>query len=196
MYRWRKLTSSQRAEVLQERRRKGRPIHSPRHYDSGLGWYLISAACFEHAPHIGRTEERMEKFSQDLVSVLGEHREIGAWVVLPNHYHAVVLTERVLDLLKALGRLHGRTSFVWNSEEQTRGRKVWFNALERALLTDDHHYAALNYVLHNPVKHGLTKRWTDWQWSSAESYLGKLGREEAERRWKEFPPEKAGDVAV
>jgi putative transposase len=133
----------------------------------------------------------MADFSLALLGCFEEFSaETGAWVVLPNHYHAVVLSDRVLDLLKALGRLHGRTSFLWNGEEETRGRKVWCNATERALLNDDHHYAALNYVHHNPVRHGYVKRWTDWQWSSAGEYLERAGREEAERRWRLYSPER------
>lgn len=188
MYRWRKWTPEQQKEALRARHLTNRPRHSPTHFDSGRQWYLISAACYEHAAHIGRSDSRMDDFSAALCECLKEYGlETGAWVLLPNHYHAVVLSERVLELLKALGRLHGKSSFLWNGEEQMRGRKVWCNAIERALLTDSHHYAALNYVHHNPVKHGHVERWTDWRWSTANEYLERLGHDEAVRRWKEYP---------
>jgi len=186
-----KTDSRTEKELLRERHLARRPPHSPPHYDSGRRWYLISAACYEHASHIGRSDARMDDFAAALLDCFGEcGSETGAWVVLPNHYHAVVLSERVLDLLKALGRLHGRTSFLWNGEEQARGRKVWCNAAERVLLNDDHHPAALNYVHHNPVRHGFVEHWTDWRWSSAPAYLEQLGREEAARRWRQFPPDR------
>ena len=34
---------------------------------------------------------------------------------------------------------------------------------------------------------GYVERWTDWPFSSAADYLGAVGKEEAERRWREFP---------
>jgi len=91
--------------------------------------------------------------------------------VLPNHYHALVEAADIKSLIYQLGRLHGRTSHAWNAEEQTRGRKVFFRAVERAMRSDRHYWATLNYVHHNPVRHGYVERWTDWPWSSAAEYL-------------------------
>lgn len=45
----------------------------------------------------------------------------------------------------------------------------------------------LNYVHHNPVRHGYVERWTDWQWSSAADYLAQTGAREAKRAWREYP---------
>ena len=40
---------------------------------------------------------------------------------------------------------------------------------------------------HNPVHHGYARLWTDWPWSGARDYLREVGREEAERIWRDFP---------
>ena len=123
MYRWRKLTDEDRREVLEQRIKRGHPVHSPQHIDSGDGFYHLTGACFEHSPYIGHTTDRMNKFAADWLDVLHAAAEaVSAWVVLPNHYHALVRTDRVLVLLTALGKLHGRTSHEWNGEEATRGR--------------------------------------------------------------------------
>lgn len=53
MYRWRKMTAQQRAEILEERIAHQRPWHSPPHYESDSNCYMITAACFEHEPIIG-----------------------------------------------------------------------------------------------------------------------------------------------
>src|SRR6266581_394834 len=104
-----------------------------------------------------------------------------------NHYHALVEVPDVKALLHELGLLHGRTSHAWNGEEQARGRKVFFRAVERAMKSDRHYWATLNYVHHNPVRHGYVTRWTDWPWSSATEYLAQTGVEEAKRIWQEYP---------
>lgn len=192
MYLWRKLTPEQRAEVLQWRRSEKRPWHSIPHYTSDDGLYLITAACYEHRHHL-RTLERMAAFSRSMLETVAA-AHVDAWVVLPNHYHVLLQTPDVKGLLKGLGKLHGRTSFAWNREEQCRGRHVWCNAAETAIKSEGHFYAALNYVLNNAVRHGYVTRWQDWPFSNAAAYLDAVGREEATRRWRLYPLLGFGDT--
>ena len=130
----------------------------------------------------------MDDFSGNLLAVLTLNaHQTFAWCVLPNHYHALVGAPDVKKLLRELGKLHGRTSHGWNSEDKTPGRKVFFRAVERAMRSDRHFWATLNYIHHNPVRHGDVERWTDWPWSSASQYLAQTGVKDATRIWREFP---------
>jgi putative transposase len=188
MYHWREMTPDDRKAVLEHRRRNRLPWHSPPHYVDDSGLYMISTACFEHRPVIGRSPERMTAFESQLLETTRAFcTEVFAWNVLPNHYHTVVRSADVRQLLKGLGQLHGRTSFSWNGEEHCRGRQVWFNAAETAMKSERHFWATVNYVLHNAVHHGYADRWQDWPYSNAEQYLAEVGRETAERRWREYP---------
>lgn len=188
-YVWRQLNQKQRAELLAWRKQRGYPWHSPPHRPNfGHLRFLISASCFEHHHYIGYSRERMENFSRDLLAVFAARAsETFAWCVLPNHYHALVEARDTKLLLHHLGLLHGRNSHAWNGEEKTRGRKVFFRAVERAMRSDRHYWATLNYVHHNPVRHGYVERWTDWPWSSVTEYLAQSGVEEAKRIWREYP---------
>jgi putative transposase len=188
MYRWRKLTDDDRLRALARRQTAQHPIHSPRHFDSGQCHYLITAACFEHVGHIGHSVDRMSDLAAMLLAMLRSRcTGVTAWTVLPNHYHALVATKDVLILLKALGEIHGRTSFDWNGEENTRGRQVWCKATETVIKSTGHFNASINYVHHNPVKHRYVSKWTDWPCSSAEHYLNEVGSDEAERIWRAHP---------
>ena len=89
--------------------------------------------------------------------------------------------------LRGLGLLHGRTSHAWNGEEILRSRKVFFRAVERAMRSERHYWATLNYVHHNPVHHGYVRHWTDWPWSSAPEYLAQTDPDEAKRVWQDYP---------
>lgn len=188
-YLWRKLTPEQRAELLKWRQDHNRPWHSPPHRpNNGHLHFLISAACYEHAPHIGHSPVRMDDFTADLLSLLQQTASrIVAWCVLPNHYHTLVEAADILSLLRELGRLHGRSSFAWNGEEKRRGRQVFHGATERFMWSERHFLATINYVHNNPVHHGYTRLWTEWRWSSAAEYLERTGRVEAERVWREYP---------
>jgi putative transposase len=188
MYRWRKLSQEDQASLLQARQVMQRPWHSPPHFVEGPALFHLTAACFEHASIVGHSLERMRAFSGALLDTLAEAgTTTHAWCLLPNHYHLLV---KVLDLkpvLAALGRLHGRSSFEWNGEDAARGRKVWSAPADRAIRNDAHFWATLNYIHHNPVRHGYVDQWQDWAFSSAVDYLAAVGREEAVRVWKAYP---------
>jgi putative transposase len=155
-YLWRQLTPKQRDELLVWRKDRGQPWHSPPHRPNfGHLRFLISAACYEHHDYIGKSPERMDAFSRDLLEVFAAGaNQMFAWCILPNHYHALVGAPDIKGLLRELGRLHGRTSHAWNGADNARGRKVFFRAVERSMRSDRHFWATLNYVHHNPVRHG------------------------------------------
>jgi putative transposase len=194
-YLWRQLSPTQKNELLTWRKSRGKPWHSPPHPPHpGSHRFHITAACFEHQPHIGHTPARMDAFACDLLAVLEAHAQhTFAWCVLPNHYHVLVESSDLLGLMRELGRLHGRTSHAWNGEENARGRRVFFRAADRAMRSDAHFWATLNYVHHNPVHHAYVERWTNWPWSSAGEYLAQTGQEEAQRIWRAYPLDKYGE---
>ena len=188
MYRWRKLSVEDQAALLQYRQRLSRPWHSPPHFIEGPALFHLTAACYEHASIIGSSPARMQAFSADLLSTLvGAGVTTHAWCLLPNHYHLLVHVPDLKPVTTALGRLHGRTSHAWNGEDALRGRKVWCAPADRAIRNNAHFWATLNYIHHNPVRHGQVVHWQDWPFSSAVDYLAAVGREEAVRVWKEFP---------
>ena len=187
MYNWRNMSQAQREEALEIRKRHGQPWHGPPH---GIekGWHHIAAACYEHLSLIGTSPNRMAIFEKALLATLGSACEsVGAWCVLPNHYHALVQCMSLQECRKALGRLHGRTSFEWNADDSARGRKCWHRVLPKPIKSERHRWATINYIHHNPVHHGYAKTWSAWPFSSARQYLESVGRERAEEIWKSYP---------
>lgn len=53
--------------------------------------------------------------------------------------------------------------------------------------SERHFIATLNYIHHNPVKHGLARRWEEWPFTSAARWPEETGRDEAERVWRAYP---------
>jgi len=96
-------------------------------------------------------------------------------------------------VLKRIGRLHGRSSFEWNGEDNTRGRQCWHCCSDRRIRSENHFCATRNYIHHNPVKHGYVAKWDDWTFSSAKDYLDAAGKEEALSFWREYPILGMGD---
>jgi len=189
MYDYRSMTREERARVNDYRRRRNLPKHSPPHWAMGFSsQYLITASCFEHAQIIGKSLERLTECEEKLLDACKQHAtKIYAWCVLPNHYHILLGSQRIRSLCSALGRFHGSSSFRWNTEDEQRGRKVWFRCFDREIRSERHFWATLNYIDHNPVHHGLVERWQDWIWSSAAAFVESVGRERASEIWKEYP---------
>ena len=182
------MSESERTATLQDRKARRQPWHSPPHRESICGRYLITSACYQHAPIIGVHFKRLDAFETELLGVCREFASImWAWTILPNHYHVLLEAPAVLELLRAIGQLHGRTSYLWNGEDSARGRKVWHGALETAMKSDRHFRATINYIHNNPVKHGYVDRWQDWPFGNAGEYLDAVGHYEAERVWKQYP---------
>ena len=189
MYLWRKMNDVQREDALKYRRTRRFPKHSLPHFDfAGEHQFLISAACYEHAHIIGLSSERMTDFEENLLCECEKYSlKIYAWCILPNHYHILVKTDKIKELRKEIGLIHGRFSFKWNGEDSLRGRIVWRNCFERRIKSERHFYASLNYVLNNAVHHGYVENWQDWIWSNASEYLNKIGKEKAIETWKKYP---------
>ncbi|HXU35547.1 MAG TPA: transposase, partial [Blastocatellia bacterium] len=164
MYDYREMTPTQRREIVEHRRRQKRGWHSPPHWDfEGHHQFIISATCFEHSPVIGKTPERMTGCEASLLELCGRFSTaLYAWCLLPNHYHLLLRTEQLKELRAEIGRFHGRSSFSWNGEDNIRGRKVWHNCFDREIKSHRHFWASVNYIHHNPVKHGYTQKWQDW----------------------------------
>ena len=189
MYDYRKMTPDQRREIVELRRHQQRAWHAPPHWDfEGEHQFIVSAACFEHMPVIGKNPARMTECETSLLELCEKHTNVlYAWCILPDHYHLLVKTDRIAELRAGIGKFHGRSSFYWNGADDRRGRQTWHNCFDREIKSNRHFWASVNYIHHNPVKHGYTEKWQDWPWSSAKEFLERVGRETAEKLWREFP---------
>ncbi len=189
MYAWRTWSSEMRQRELVRRQVQQRPWHGPPHFTGQqTDQYLITGTCYEHAALLGASARRLDAFAEDLLKELvGAKATTHAWCLLPNHYHALVTAPDLPALVRQLGRLHGRSSHAWNGEEHQRGRQCWHLVCDRAMRSEAHFWTTLNYIHHNPVRHGWVARWTEWPWSSAHDYLRTLGADQAARVWQAYP---------
>lgn len=99
----------------------------------------------------------------------------------------------IRDFSNGLGQLHGRTSFEMNRRDDARGRKVWYRCQDRVIRSERHYYASMNYIHNNPVKHGYSKKWQEWPYSSVHWYLECKGRDWLVDAWRQYPVLNYGD---
>lgn len=98
----------------------------------------------------------------------GERYELRAWVVMPNHVHAVVWPKPPHTLS---GILHSWKSFTAHEFNKLLPKKVvpfWQSeSYDHLIRDDDDLHRCSQYTLMNPVNAGLCGEIQLWRWSSA-----------------------------
>jgi len=187
MYDYRKMTPEEYQQVLRVRRARGFPLHEPPHFRGIDGFYLITAACYEHK-HIFAQPDDISYLADEM---LGALKEAGifpeAWVFLPNHYHFLSEMATISIASETLRLVHSRIATTINGRQHQRGRKVWYRFSDRLMRNEKHYFATLNYIHFNPVKHGYVEHAADWAWSSVHDYFEAHGEDWVLRKWKEYP---------
>jgi putative transposase len=177
MYDFRNLSAEQRLEAIRSRRERGFPLHEPPHLEGVAGEFLITAACFEHR-HIFETPEDLTWLTEQVLQGLSAGGYLRrAFVVLPNHYHLLIQIRDLSAFSEAIRRVHSRVATEVNGRQMKRGRRVWYRFSDRAIRSERHLWAAVNYVHRNPVKHGFVEEEEAWPWSSVHEYLTDRGRD-------------------
>ena len=124
MYRYRTLTPEHKTEILRQRQSKNLPLHKPPHFHHAEGWFLITAATYEHKRHFQTEEDRAWLLDELLTELQVVGISISSWVVLPNHYHLLVQCQPPSVISQPLRRVHARTAQGLNHRESVSGRSL------------------------------------------------------------------------
>jgi len=88
-----------------------------------------------------------------------------AWVVMPNHVHAVIVAPE--DLAEALQAAKGRSARRCNLALGLTGRGFWQGeCFDRLVRSPEELERVVSYVEWNPVRAGLVGQVSEFQWSS------------------------------
>jgi len=187
MYSYRTLSPRERADLVEYRREQGYPAHSPPHSYDADGWFLITAATYEHAPFFSELADR-DWLREELTSELDRMRlRCAGWAILPNHYHVLVRCDLLETIATVVQRVHGRTSRELNRRLGVQGRRVWYRYSDRQMRSERHYFTTLNYLHYNPVKHGYVQDPLAWPSTSIHWYLDHHGTEWLDSMWSEYP---------
>ena len=122
--------------------------------------------------HVLRNAVREVKLARPFV--------IDAWVVLPEHMHAVWTlpdgdsdySGRWREIKKRFSRCMPKTEWRSSVRQRKNERGVWQRRFwEHTISSEDDFLNHIYYVHFNPVKHGLVDRVVDWPFSSFHKYV-------------------------
>jgi len=181
------MTPEERQQVLQERRARGFPLHAPPHFRGVSGEYLITAACYEHRPIFQDPGDLSWLADEVLSGFIEAGLTYRGWVFLPNHYHVLLKTKDLSIVSEVLRLLHSRIATTINGRQRQRGRRIWYRFSDRFIRSERHHWASVNYLHYNPIKHGYVDQMTMWPWSSIHEYVEEHGKEWFLQTWRAYP---------
>ncbi len=143
------------------------------HYlDSGAG------QCWLSQPEIAETVENALLFFE------GQRYGLEAWVVMPNHVHALFTPMAGHSFSEIL---HSWKSYTSNEAHRLLGRsgEFWFPDYYDRFIRDERHFArAVEYIEMNPVAAGLCLRPEDWPYGSARFRRRSAGFQPAIAAWR------------
>lgn len=113
--------------------------------------FLDARDCRAFLVHYGDAVERFEWTSL-------------AFCLMPNHYH-LVLSAPLEHLSAGMHRLNCVYAMRFNRRYDRVGH-LFQNRFDARLIEGDRHLLAVRrYVIENPVRAGLCRRWEEWPWS-------------------------------
>ena len=133
---------------------------------------MVTGATFRGSRYFP-SPDRLDMLQDALFTASREHGwQLLAWAMLANHYHFVAASPREPGTLRhLLGGLHMTTARRVNELDGMPGRKVWFQYWDSRITFHTSFLARLNYVHHNPVKHGVVRDAEEYPWCSAGWFL-------------------------
>jgi putative transposase len=151
------LPSSRRGEwesILKIEEARNRRTKLEDYLDRGAG------ECWLAQPDIAKCAE------DALCYFNGQRYALIAWVIMPNHIHILVETDKtpLAELVKSWKRFIAReANKLLNREGTFWQREYWDTYMRDSTQT----LKAVKYIENNPVKVKLTREPEDWPWSSA-----------------------------
>jgi REP element-mobilizing transposase RayT len=131
--------------------------------DTGYG------ACHLRDPRVGSLVEGAILFFD------GERYRLHAWVVMPNHVHALFTPVKGWSLSDILGSWKSFTSKEANKLLGRAGQFWQEDYFDRYVRNEHHFYRVVEYIELNPVKAGLCGEASLWPFGSARRRLAHAG---------------------
>ena len=144
-------------------------------FEDGYSYYLTIVTHKRHPILINNITLLRKSFAQ---SKKRFDYTINAIVVLPDHIHMVITPKKATDYPKIIGAVKAYFSLYYetdnnealeqsSSRHKKRYKAIWQKKYYEHTIRDEKDwYETMEYIKHNPLKHGLVDSVGDWEYSS------------------------------
>ena len=136
------------------------------------GTFFFTVVAFHRKPIFTAPHFRLA-LRQSIHAIRQQHPFIiDAWVLLPDHLHCIwTLPENDNDFSTRWGKIKANTSKRLKPEVRQQNKRhestIWQRRFWEHQIRDEEDYKRhMDYLIYNPVKHGLVDRVRDWPFSS------------------------------
>jgi REP element-mobilizing transposase RayT len=113
-------------------------------------------------------DSRIANMVQNSLLKFDEERyRLHAWVIMPNHFHCLLIRQAELEIEEILKRFKGYTARQANKILGRKGQFWIEDYFDRWMRNEKHFRRTVSYIELNPVKARLCSRAEDWPFSSA-----------------------------
>jgi putative transposase len=146
--------------------------HAPAHlFVDGLE-YFFTGSVYLRKPLL-KAARAKEIFLENLLRFCEKYGWIlREWVVLDNHYHFLTKIHRSKEITKVINSLHKTSAFHIQKELIIRVKPFWYQYWDRCIRNEYEYFRTANYILYNPIKHGIVKDLEDYAFSSYKFHFG------------------------
>ena len=96
--------------------------------------------------------------------------DVLCWCLMTTHYHLLVVVPPDPNLVSAaMHRINSTYARRFNAWHRRRGHVFGARFTDTLVETDVHAARTVAYILDNPVRAGIVKRFDDWNWSGLET---------------------------
>ena len=131
--------------------------HAPLHRFVPSSVHMVTAGTFEKK-HLFYDYIRLTLLMDTLIECVDRKGwRLHAWACMANHIHWIAMAPEEGNLGHLIKELHSKLGLRLNLLDGTKGRKVMHQFWDSCISYDNSYYARMNYVMNNPVKHGLVE---------------------------------------
>jgi len=150
-------------------------------------YYFFAARTIFQKPFLN-TNRKKNIFLNIFKKLLKKYQySCQAWIILNNHYHLMLKVSKAENLKMFIKDLHSLTAKEINKLDGQKRRKIWWNYWDKCIRNRKDFWTHVNYIHHNPVKHGYVKEMNKYKFSSYQHYLKKYGEKFLISCFAQFP---------
>lgn len=126
--------------------------------------------------YIFNRKKDIERYLKLLKQYESEDIQLIAYCIMNNHAHMLLYTKKIENLSKYMHKINSIYAKYYNQENEGRVGYVFKGRyLSQAIENERYFFKCINYIHRNPVKAHIVEKCENYEYSSYQDYINKVG---------------------